>query len=318
MPKTVPVRSQGRQAVLAKYNWENEARVSPCVQDCRANAPITKSGFGPDPMPNGDKSSVRDFWNAAACGETLYLRGITKDDYEEHARIRYALEPEILWFADFARWRGKSVLEIGVGLGADHSRFAAHGAVLTGIDLTERAVAHTRARMETLGFKSRIEVADAEDLPFADETFDLVYSWGVLHHSPDAARCVHEAYRVLKPGGTAKIMIYHKYSMVGYMLWIRYGLLQLRPFTPLQEIYSRHLESPGTQAYTVAEVRKMFSVFRKVEITPNLSHGDLLTSDAGQRHRGILLTIARKIWPRWFITRFMKTHGLEMMITARK
>ena len=168
-------------------------------------------------MDKADKASVHDFWNAAACGETLYLRGVTRDAYEAHARIRYALEPEILAFADFARWRGKTVLEIGVGLGADHARFAEHGAILTGIDLTERAVGHARTRMETLGLTSRIEVGDADNLPFADATFDLVYSWGVLHHSPDTARCVREAHRVLKPGGTAKVMIYHTHSMVGYI-----------------------------------------------------------------------------------------------------
>jgi ubiquinone/menaquinone biosynthesis C-methylase UbiE len=268
-------------------------------------------------MDNAGKSSVHDFWNAAACGETLYLRGVTKESYEEHARIRYALEPEILTFADFARWRGKSVLEIGVGLGADHSRFAQHGAILTGIDLTERAVQHARMRLATLALESRIEVGDAENLPFADAAFDLVYSWGVLHHSPDTARCVREVHRVLKPGGTAKVMIYHKHSMVGYMLWLRYGLLRLRPFTPLPDLYARYLESPGTKAYTIDEARRLFSLFADVEITPHLSHGDLLTSDAGQRHRGLLLTIARTIWPRWFIRRFLRTHGLEMMITAR-
>jgi ubiquinone/menaquinone biosynthesis C-methylase UbiE len=269
-------------------------------------------------MDNADKSSVHDFWNAAACGETLYLRGTTRDAYEAHARMRYALEPEILRFAEFARWRGKSILEIGVGLGADHSRFAQQGAILTGIDLTERAVQHARTRMAALDLESRIEVGDAEHLPFPAATFDLVYSWGVLHHSPDTPRCVREAYRVLKPGGTAKVMIYHKHSMVGFMLWIRYGLLRLRPFTPLADIYSRYLESPGTKAYTIDEARRLFSQFAEVEITPNLSHGDLLTSDAGQRHRGLLLTLARTIWPRWFIRRFLGGNGLEMMITARK
>jgi ubiquinone/menaquinone biosynthesis C-methylase UbiE len=91
----------------------------------------------------------------------------------------------------------------------------------------------------------------------ADGTFDLVYSWGVLHHSPDTARAVAEVLRVLKPGGTAKVMIYSTYSLVGFMLWARYALLRLRPLTSLADIYAKFLESPGTKAYTVAEAKKL-------------------------------------------------------------
>lgn len=113
-------------------------------------------------------------------------------------------------------------------------------------------------------------------------------------------------------------MIYHKYSMVGFMLWLRYGFLVGRPFTELASIYAGYLESPGTKAYSEAEARDLFRQYKKVSINIQLSHGDLLTSQAGQRHEGVLLNVARMIWPRWFLKRFCKRNGLFMLIEATK
>lgn len=265
-----------------------------------------------------DKQRVHDFWNEAACGENLYLQGTDRQNYESQARKRYELEPYIAGFAGFDRARGKRILEIGVGLGADHQRFAEAGAVLAGIDLTGRAVEHTARRLAAFGLSSQLAVGDAERLDFPDESFDLVYSWGVLHHSPDTPRVVAEVWRVLKRGGTAKAMIYHAWSLVGLMLWIRYALLGLRPWLSLREIYARYLESPGTKAYSVGEARRLFSAFSEVSIRVVLTHGDLLESMAGQRHQGVLLSLARKIWPRALIKRFFPGLGLFMLIEARK
>ena len=267
---------------------------------------------------NPEKQQVHDFWDEAACGEKLYLHGSGRDAYEGQARTRYELEPYIPQFAGFAEAAGKRVLEIGVGLGADHQRFAQAGADLYGIDLTERAIEHTRARLAAYGLASRLSVGDAEQLDFPDEYFDVVYSWGVLHHSPDTPRAVAEVRRVLKPGGEARVMIYHSRSMVGAMLWVRYAMLRLRPWTSMREIYSRHLESPGTKAYTVAEARELFSGFSSVSVRTVLTHGDLLASAAGQRHQGALLDVARRIWPRAALKRFFPGLGLFMLIHARR
>lgn len=113
-------------------------------------------------------------------------------------------------------------------------------------------------------------------------------------------------------------MIYHKYSMVGMMLWVRYALLGLKPFTSLSEIYSRYLESPGTKAYSVDEAMGLFSSFSRVSIRTVLTHGDLLESVAGQRHEGVALELAREVWPRTLIRRFFPNSGLFMLINAVK
>jgi SAM-dependent methyltransferase len=264
------------------------------------------------------KDAVRDFWDQASCGERLYLDGVDGDAFRRQAASRYALEPYIAPFADFAAAKGKRVLEIGVGLGADHQRFAEAGAVLSGIDLTPRAVEITRRRFAALALETNLRVGDAERLAFADDTFDVVYSWGVIHHSPDTPTAVAEIFRVLRPGGEAKVMVYHTYSLVGVMLWLRYGLARGRPLTPLRGIYANYLESPGTKAYTVGEARALFGRFADLRITTQLTHGDLLASGAGQRHGGVLLDAARTLWPRWLFKSLFPTLGLFMLIQATK
>jgi ubiquinone/menaquinone biosynthesis C-methylase UbiE len=264
------------------------------------------------------KKAVEEFWDKASCGEDLYLQNQQREGYIEHARRRYELEPVIEEFAEFDSVQGRNVLEIGVGLGADHQRFAQAGAHLTGIDLTTRAVAHTRRRLALFDLVSSLSTGDAEKLEFPPNTFDIVYSWGVLHHSPDTPQAISEVHRVLRPGGVAKVMIYHKWSLVGYMLWIRYALLRLRPWMTLAEVYARYLESPGTKAYSKDEAKRMFATFSSVKIHTWLTHGDLLESAAGQRHGGPLLSLARKIWPRALLRKYAGSHGLFMLIRAVK
>lgn len=265
-----------------------------------------------------EKKAVQAFWEQASCGEELLLTARDKPGYLEQARQRYALEPYIEGFARFGETEGQRVLEIGVGLGADHQRFAEAGAITTGIDLTSRAITHVTSRLALFGLKSDLSTADAENLPFSASSFDVVYSWGVIHHSPNTPKAVAEIHRVLASGGEARVMIYHKWSLIGYMLWLRYALARLRPFTSLATIYANYLESPGTKAYSVEEAQRLFGAFSRVRIETVLTHGDLLESGAGQRHAGFALNLARRLWPRGLLRRIARNHGLFMLITATK
>lgn len=246
------------------------------------------------------------------------MPGTGPEDYASQAEARYALEPYIPAFADFESVRGLSVLEVGVGLGADHQRFAEAGADLHGIDLTPRAIEHTRRRLDARGLHSDLRVADAEHLPYADDTFDVVYSWGVIHHSPDTPAAAREIMRVLRPGGRFSVMIYHWHSLVGYMLWLRYALLAGKLGRGMDEIYATCLESPGTKAYRLADARTMFEEAAELRTRVQLSHGDLLSSGAGQRHEGPLLDVARRVWPRWLLRRIATGHGLYLLISGKK
>src|SRR5687767_10033972 len=120
---------------------------------------------------NLEKKRVRDFWNDAWYGAERRLGDPTRADYEVQANHRYELEPYISEFAGFAGTEGKRVLEIGVGLGVDHQRFAQAGADLYGIDLTEQAIDQTRRRLAAYGLTSNIKVGDAENLDYPDEHF---------------------------------------------------------------------------------------------------------------------------------------------------
>jgi ubiquinone/menaquinone biosynthesis C-methylase UbiE len=267
-------------------------------------------------------SEVKEFWNKASCGE-IYSEGKIdlKQKYEVQSRLRYELEPYLKEFANFNFAQGKNVLEVGVGMGADHQQLAMGcPKSLYGIDLTSRAIEHTSTRFQIFGLNSNLKVGNAENLEFSDESFDFVYSWGVIHHSPNTQKACEEIYRVLKIGGLAKIMIYHKYSIVGFLLWFRYGLLKGTPFRGLTDIYHHFLESPGTKAYTVAEAKQMFSCYENVEIKAVLSFGDLLSGEVGQRHQSSLLNLMKIIWPRQLIKAISKpfNFGLCLLITAKK
>ena len=204
-------------------------------------------------------------------------------------------------------------------MGADHLEWALGSPrSLTGIDLTPHAVDFTRQRLALHGLRSRLLVTNSERLPFEDASFDLVYSWGVIHHSPDTPAAVREIRRVLRPGGRARVMIYQQRSLVGAMLWLRYALLAGRPWRSLREIYAQHLESPGTKAYTPGEARGMFSDFADVAVRSELCPGDLLLGAAGQRHRGFLLDTARRFYPRWAVRRLFAGFGLHLLIEATR
>jgi SAM-dependent methyltransferase len=205
------------------------------------------------------KGAVRTFWERTPCGSWDATAPEGSPEYfQQIERRRYELEPFIPGFAAFESTAERDLLEIGVGLGTDHVRFARAGAKLTGVDLTERGIELVQRRLELEELDSNLITADAERLPFPDQSFDVVYSWGVLHHTPNTPRAVAEAIRVLRPGGVIRVMLYARHSWVSYGLWARHGPLSRRPFRSLRDVLAHHMESLGTQGFTKREVRRMF------------------------------------------------------------
>jgi SAM-dependent methyltransferase len=159
------------------------------------------------------KERVRQFWQENPCG-TKFADAPpgSKRFYELVEEHRYEKEWHIPAAAGFSEARGLRVLEIGCGLGTDGAQFAKAGADYTGVDLTDAAVELAQRRFELFELAGTFRTADAEKLDFADNSFDLVYSHGVLHHTPDTAAAVREVHRVLKPSGRAVVMLYHRDS----------------------------------------------------------------------------------------------------------
>lgn len=222
------------------------------------------------------KETVRRFWNGRPCDIRTASGEIgSRDFFQSLEEYRYRVESFIPAVVQFERWGGKRVLEIGCGLGTDTLQFLRAGAQVTALDLSERSVSLARQRAALFGFQVLFLHSDAENLPLPDESFDLVYSWGVLHHTPDTERALAEARRVLRPGGTALVMLYHRRSLRALQTYIIYGLLRGRPLTPVSELLARyHSESPGTKAYTRSEVRQMFQAFSRVAVKPILTPYD--------------------------------------------
>src|SRR5438132_9591777 len=150
-------------------------------------------------MPNEEsqlKERVRAFWQAHPCGVKFSDAEMgTREFFERVEAHRYSKEWHIPGAANFSSATGLRVLEIGCGMGTDGAQFAKAGADYTGVDLTEAAIDLARKRFAVSGLKGEFCVSDAEKLDFADGSFDVVYSHGVLHHTPDIAAAVDEIHR---------------------------------------------------------------------------------------------------------------------------
>jgi len=209
------------------------------------------------------KSEVAKYWNKQPCGTGITsAEKFTRQYFDEIEEHRYQVEPEIFSFAQFTRFRGEKVLEVGVGAGTDFIQWVRAGAKAYGIDLTEHGVEHVKHRLDVYGLRAEdVRVADAESLPYTDESFDLVYSYGVIHHSPDTIKALEEIIRCTKIGGTIKFMVYNKHSCTSFYQYLRFGLLKGKPLISISDVMFQHQESIGTKVYTVREMRRILSKY---------------------------------------------------------
>lgn len=269
------------------------------------------------------KSEVKGHWEREACG-TRYGEDLNgKYRFDQIAAARYALEPYISSFANFRSARDKTVLEIGVGAGTDFQNWCNYATHATGVDLTDTAIALTSERLSVNAISASrytLRRADAENLPFADSSFDLVYSWGVLHHTPDTHRAFREVFRVLKPGGTTKAMIYHVPSWTGFLLYLQHGLARGNFMTTMKDVIFDHLESPGTKAYTTSEAKSFLSEigFSNVNLYTKLGPGDLLTIKPSEKYQSSVYKIVWRVYPRFLVRLLGERFGLHLLITATK
>ena len=190
------------------------------------------------------KGNIKNFWNQHPVGENFIDYGVGGIDFfKRYDAFRYKTENHILTELDKIDFKNKDVLEIGIGQGADAMQIIKRGANYYGIDLTEKSVERAlhRFKLYNLPYK-KIEVANAENIPYPDDTFDIVYSHGVIHHSPKIDIIVNEIHRILKPGGRAIVMLYHKNSFNYYVsigIIRRLGLFLLIPFPFLSKFLQK-------------------------------------------------------------------------------
>lgn len=251
-----------------------------------------------------EKKAVYEYWNAHIYdyGDippdvpvAVRLEKYTKkyfDDAEEHL---YKMHPYLWNFAQFSRYSGKKILEIGIGAGTDFIQWVRSGCIATGCDLTPTAVAVTKRHLEFYNLQADVREEDCENLSFADESFDLVYCFGVIHHTPDPVKAVSEVYRVLKKGGIAKVMLYHRHSWATFSLWLTHGLKKGKPFRSIDNIVYHRLESKGTRVYSIKQAKQLFQQFSQVDIYNQATPYDVMAIEkiVGRRMANIIVDAFR-------------------------
>ena len=196
---------------------------------------------------------VREYWDKRPCNIRHSDEPLgTKAYFDQVEKRKYFVEPHIPKFAEFEKWRGKDVLEIGCGIGTDSINFARAGARLTVIELSEKSLEITKQRFAVYGLTAEFICCDGEHLAedLQGRTFDLVYSFGVIHHTPHPERVIEEIKKVLKVGAELRVMLYAKYSTKNFMIHL--GLAQPEAQTGC----------PIAFTYTKSDIVKLLSSFQ--------------------------------------------------------
>jgi 2-polyprenyl-3-methyl-5-hydroxy-6-metoxy-1,4-benzoquinol methylase len=208
-------------------------------------------------------ADVRRYWDDRPCNIKHSGKPVGSREYFDEVEARkYFVEPHIPGFAQFDRWKGKRVLEVGCGIGTDSINFARAGAELTAVDLSGESLRIAQQRATVMGVEDRIEFvqANAEELTSAvsSRQYDLIYSFGVIHHTPRPERALAEMRALAAPGGTLKLMVYHRHSWK--VLWILVVDGRGR-FWNADELVAKYSEAqtgcPVTYSYSRSEGREL-------------------------------------------------------------
>lgn len=227
---------------------------------------------------------VKKFWNEnpVAAGAVPYPIG-SPEYFTYYNKLRE--ENESIDFSyqlhEYKKFTNKKVLDVGCGNGYVLSKYAQEGADVYGVDITEKGIELCNKRFELLGISGNFQVANAEELPFADETFDCVCSMGVLHHVPDTQKAVREIYRVLKKDGRLIVMFYYKNSA---LYQINFRLMNALRGKNIQQSVNEvdGLENPKGDVYTKEELKNLLKDFSKVEMSVGVLKGYMVFPKIGK------------------------------------
>lgn len=199
---------------------------------------------GDAPAPTATVDEVRSYWDRRPCNiRHSPLPVGTREYFNQVEQRKYLVEPHIPGFAQFARWAGKRVLEIGCGIGTDAVNFARAGARYTGIELSPESLALARRRFELFGLNGEFHNCNAEELSgvIAPGSFDLVYSFGVIHHTPNQRAVVAEARKAVREDGEFRLMLYARNSWKAIMIEAGLDQPEAQSGCPIATAYTREM-----------------------------------------------------------------------------
>jgi SAM-dependent methyltransferase len=203
-----------------------------------------------------DAAAVREYWNRHIHDLEITRHPVgSRGFFDDLDAYHFEKLHHLLRLVAFDGYRGRSVLEVGCGAGVDLARFARGGASVTGVDIARSAIELARANFAQQGLTGAFEVADGEQLPFPDRSFDLVYAHGVVQYTADPQRLVDECRRVLRPRGEAIFQVYNRIS------W-------LNALSALMKVGLEHDDAPVLRKYSIGEFRRLLRGFRDVRIVP--------------------------------------------------
>ncbi len=273
-------------------------------------------------MYKNTTKKVQEFWEKNPCGsDSSELTGDRKKYFQKIEDYRYQQEPFIHSFTQFTRYRNKKVLEVGVGMGTDFIQFCRAGAKTHGIDLTDQSIKIVGERLCLEGLEANIQKMNAEVIPFESNFFDLVYSFGVIHHAENPQKIINEIYRVLKPRMEAKIMLYNRYSWVSFQYYLKYGLFACYPFKKLDDIMWHYRESLGTKVYSKKEIFKLFKKFSNIDINTVLTTSDYVHDKAYKarmENKGTVNKLFIALWPGFLVKLMGNKFGFYHLIKLIK
>ena len=210
---------------------------------------------------------VQQYWNSRPCNIRHSNKPVgTKEYFDEVEHRKYFVEPHILRLAQFSQWKGKKVLEIGCGIGTDTISFLRAGARVTATDLSEESLRVARQRAAVFGFSDQVQFysGNAEELSafVPIELYDLVYSFGVIHHTPNPEKVIAEIHQYLPSGGSLKLMVYYRFAWKILWIILRYGKGK---FWKMEELVAKYSEaqigSPVTYTYRKKDMKEFLFGF---------------------------------------------------------
>lgn len=213
---------------------------------------------------------VREYWDRRPCNIRHSPKPIgTREYFDEVEARKYLVEPHIPGFAQFERWKGKKVLEIGCGIGTDSINFARAGADLTVVELSEKSLELCKKRFEVYNLNARFYLGSAEELSsfVPVEPYDLIYSFGVIHHTPNPERVFNEITKYCKPETEIRIMLYSKWSWKVFWIIMKYGKGAFWKADELVRTYSEaQTGCPVTFYYSFRDIKRLMKDFEILEM----------------------------------------------------